>query len=256
MNTILKIEDLRINYGAIEALKGVSIELPEGDIVAVLGANGAGKTTLLKSISRVLPIKSGSIKLRGEDLQKYLPYQLAGLGISHVPEGRRVFATLTVEENLRLGAYGVQHLIPAEEIARAKAWIFELFPILKHRQNQLAGTLSGGEQQMLAIGRGLISKPKILLLDEPSLGLAPILVQGIFQAIRRIHEEERVSILLIEQNVSKALNVAQYAYILETGKVAVHGPAVELKKDERVKTAYLGGARLKMKEKASASNFG
>jgi len=249
MSAILSIEDLRISYGAVEALKGVSIELPQGSIVAVLGANGAGKTTLLKAISRLLPIKSGQIKLRDEDLSKTLPHLLASMGVAHVPEGRKVFSTLTVEENLKLGAYGIRNLPQGAGVEKTKEWIFELFPVLKERRKQLAGTLSGGEQQMLAIGRGLISQPKILLLDEPSLGLAPILVQGIFSVIRRIHEEEKVSILLVEQNVRKALNVADYAYILETGRVAVQGRAADLRADERVKTAYLGGARIKMEKR-------
>lgn len=256
MGAILSIQNLYINYGAVEALKDVSIELPEGEIVAVLGANGAGKTTLLKSISRLLPVKSGSISLRGEDLGHYLPHQLACLGIAHVPEGRKVFATLTVDENLKLGAYGVRSVVDAATTAKAKEWIFQLFPVLKERRNQLAGTLSGGEQQMLAISRGLIAKPKILLLDEPSLGLAPILVQGIFQVIRRIHAEEKVSIMLVEQNISKALNVASYGYILETGKVAVEGFSQDLRADERVKAAYLGGSRLRKDQRQAPTITG
>lgn len=244
MGTLLSVENLVVNYGAVEALKGISLEMQEGDIVAVLGANGAGKTTLLKAISRLVHIKSGTIKLKGEDLSKFPAHQLASIGISHVPEGRKVFATLTVEENLSLGAWGIRNQANPEELQKTKEWIFHLFPILKQRRKQLAGTLSGGEQQMLAIGRGLISKPKILLLDEPSLGLAPILVQEIFRVIKQIHEEEGVSILLVEQNARKALGVARYGYILETGKIAIHGPAAQLREDERVKAAYLGGARV------------
>jgi len=182
----------------VEALKGVSLEIQEGDIVAVLGANGAGKTTLLKVISGLVPIKSGIVRLMGQDLSKFPPHQLASLGMAHIPEGRRVFATLTVEENLNIGTWGVRNKLSERQIQETKEWIFTLFPILKQRRKQLAGTLSGGEQQMLAIGRGLISKPKILLLDEPSLGLAPILVQEIFRVIKQIHEEEKVSILLVE----------------------------------------------------------
>lgn len=228
----------------MEALKGVSLEIQEGDIVAVLGANGAGKTTLLKVISGLVPIKSGVVRLMGQDLSKYPPHQLASQGITHVPEGRRVFATLTVEENLNIGTWGVRNKLSERQIQETKEWIFTLFPILKQRRKQLAGTLSGGEQQMLAIGRGLIAKPKILLLDEPSLGLAPILVQEIFRVIKKIHEEEKVSILLVEQNARKALAIANYGYILETGKIAIHGPAAELRENEHVKAAYLGGARL------------
>ncbi len=228
----------------MEALKGVSLEIQEGDIVAVLGANGAGKTTLLKVISGLVPIKSGTVRLMGQDLSKYPPHQLASLGMAHIPEGRRVFATLTVEENLNIGTWGVRNKLSERQIQETKEWIFTLFPILKQRRKQLAGTLSGGEQQMLAIGRGLISKPKILLLDEPSLGLAPILVQEIFRVIKQIHEEEKVSILLVEQNARKALSIANYGYILETGKIAIHGVAAELRENEHVKAAYLGGARL------------
>lgn len=228
----------------MEALKGVSLEIREGDIVAVLGANGAGKTTLLKVISGLVPIKSGIVRLMGQDLSKFPPHQLASLGMAHIPEGRRVFATLTVEENLNIGTWGVRNKLSERQIQETKEWIFTLFPILKQRRKQLAGTLSGGEQQMLAIGRGLISKPKILLLDEPSLGLAPILVQEIFRVIKQIHEEEKVSILLVEQNARKALSIANYGYILETGKIAIHGVAAELRENEHVKAAYLGGARL------------
>lgn len=233
-----------VAYGAVEALKGVSLEIPSGDVVAVLGANGAGKTTLLKVISGLMSIKSGSVRLMGEDLSKFPPHKLAGLGMAHIPEGRKVFATLSVEENLNLGAWGVRKQLNARQIQETKEWIFTLFPILKTRRKQLAGTLSGGEQQMLAIGRGLICKPKILLLDEPSLGLAPILVQEIFKVIRKIHEEEKVSILLVEQNARKALSIANHGYILETGKIVINGPTAELKENEHVKAAYLGGAKL------------
>lgn len=244
IDALLSVENLVVAYGAVEALKGVSLEIQEGDIVAVLGANGAGKTTLLKVISGLVPIKSGIVRLMGKDISKYPPHRLASLGMAHIPEGRRVFATLTVEENLNIGTWGVRNKLRERQIEETKEWIFTLFPILKQRRRQLAGTLSGGEQQMLAIGRGLISKPKILLLDEPSLGLAPILVQEIFRVIKQIHEEEKVSILLVEQNARKALSIAHYGYILETGKIAIHGVAAELRENEHVKAAYLGGARL------------
>ncbi|MCE5193771.1 MAG: ABC transporter ATP-binding protein [Candidatus Cryosericum sp.] len=244
MATLLATKNLVVNYGAVQALKGIDIELGEHDIVTVLGANGAGKTTLLKSISRIQTIKSGSIEFKGKDLATVPAFQLAALGVSHVPEGRRIFATLTTEENLNLGAYGVRNLPAGKELQKTKEWIFSLFPILKERRKQLAGTLSGGEQQMLAIGRGLISKPSVLLLDEPSLGLAPIIVQEIFRVIRQIHEEEGVSILLVEQNARKALSVARYGYILELGKVAIEGEACNLKDDERVRAAYLGGSKV------------
>ena len=243
MGTLLSVENLVVNYGAVEALKGISLEMQEGDIVAVLGANGAGKTTLLKAISRLVHIRNGTIKLKGEDLSKFPAHHLARIGVAHVPEGRKVFATLTVEENLNLGTWGVRNQINAQEIQKTKEWIFRLFPVLKERRRQLAGTLSGGEQQMLAIGRGLISKPKILLLDEPSLGLAPILVQEIFRVIRQVYDEEGVSILLVEQNARKALGVARYGYILETGKIAIHGPAAQLREDDRMRAAYLGKQR-------------
>ena len=231
-------------YGAVEALKGVSLEIREGDVVAVLGANGAGKTTLLRAISGLVSIKEGVIKLMGEDLRKHLAFSLAGMGVVHIPEGRQVFSTLTVEENIALGAWGIRNTVSKLELQKNKLWVYSLFPRLKERKKQLAGTLSGGEQQMLAIGRGLVAKPKILLLDEPSLGLAPILVQEIFQMIKQIHDEEKVTILLVEQNARKALGIADYGYILETGKVALHNTSAALKESEHVRAAYLGGGRL------------
>jgi len=250
--TLLSVENLTVAYGAVEALKGVSLEIQEGDIVAVLGANGAGKTTLLKAISGLVPIKAGSIKLKGEDLSKHPAFRLAEMGIMHVPEGRRVFATLSVEENLNLGAWSVRGKIPQKELQKTMEWVYTLFPILKKRRNQLAGTLSGGEQQMLSMGRGLVSQPKILLLDEPSLGLAPVLVLEIFNVIRQIHAEQGVTILLVEQNARKALGVADYGYILEIGKVAVQDAAAALKENEHVKAAYLGGGRLQRGAEAAA----
>lgn len=213
-------------------------------MVAVLGANGAGKTTLLKAISGLVSIKEGTIKLKGEDLRKHLAFSLPGMGVVHIPEGRQVFSTLTVEENIDLGAWSIRNVVSKLELQKNKVWVYSLFPRLKERKRQLAGTLSGGEQQMLAIGRGLVAKPKILLLDEPSLGLAPILVQEIFQMIKQIHDEEKVAILLVEQNARKALGIADYGYILETGKVALHNTSAALKESEHVRVAYLGGGRL------------
>ena len=245
MSTLLAIENLTVAYGAVEALKAVSLEIEEGAVVAVLGANGAGKTTLLKAISGLAPLKTGSITLKGENLSAHPAFRLAEMGIMHIPEGRRVFATLSVEENLNLGSWSVRGKTPAQELQQNLGWVYQLFPILRDRKKQLAGTLSGGEQQMLAIGRGLVSRPRILLLDEPSLGLAPILVSEIFRVIRKIHEEEGVTILLVEQNARKALGIADYGYILETGRIALHDAAAQLRENEHVKAAYLGGGRLR-----------
>lgn len=240
MDELLVAENLHVYYGAVRALEGVSLRVFAQDIVAVLGANGAGKTTLLKSISGLVPIAQGSIVFAGQSLNG-LPAHLVSLrGITHVPEGRRIFATLTVEENLKLGGYGR----PRPQVAQAKEKVFALFPILRERRRQLAGTLSGGEQQMLAIGRGLMREPKILLLDEPSLGLAPLLVEQVFRTIQEINAQARVPILLVEQNARKALNIAQRAYILETGKLVMEGAAAELKQDDRVRRAYLGGTAM------------
>jgi len=245
MTVLLKVEDLHIFYGSIEALKGISLEVSEGEIVAVLGANGAGKSTLLRAISGLLPIRNGNIQLRGEKLNKVQAYEIVIKGISHAPEGRKVFITLTVEENLNLGAY--THRKDAKVITDAKERVFNLFPILKARRNQLAGTLSGGEQQMLSIGRALMSTPRILLLDEPSLGLAPLLVRQIFQTIREINDQG-VSILLVEQNARKALSIAHRGYVLETGNISISGLASDLKSNQKVQEAYLGGAALKKKK--------
>ena len=245
MAVLLKVEDLHIFYGSIEALKGISLEVSEGEIVAVLGANGAGKSTLLRAISGLLPIRNGTIQLRGEKLNKVQAYEIVIKGISHAPEGRKVFITLTVEENLNLGAY--THRKDTKVITDAKERVFNLFPILKARRNQLAGTLSGGEQQMLSIGRALMSTPRILLLDEPSLGLAPFLVRQIFQIIREINDQG-VSILLVEQNARKALSIAHRGYVLETGNISISGLSSELKSNQKVQEAYLGGAALKKKK--------
>jgi branched-chain amino acid transport system ATP-binding protein len=251
MATLLAVENLTVAYGAVEALKGVSLEIQEGNVAAVLGANGAGKTTLLKAITGLVPIKTGKIHLKGEDLSKHLAHQLVGMGVVHIPEGRRVFSTLTVEENLNLGSYSIRKSTSRQERQKDLDWVFQLFPRLKERRKQLAGTLSGGEQQMLAIGRGLVARPKILLLDEPSLGLAPILVQEIFRVIKQIHEQEKVTILLVEQNARKALGIADYGYILEIGKIAIQDTAASLRENELVRAAYLGGGRLQTADQPS-----
>ena len=244
MDSLLKIENLHINYGSIKALKGISLEVNPGEIVTILGANGAGKSTLLRSISGLIPVTEGDIFFYNKSLKNMEAYRIVIDGISHVPEGRRVFATLSVEENLNLGAFnrrGDRQLI-SERRERA----YKLFPILKERKRQLAGTLSGGEQQMLAIGRGLMSDPKLLLLDEPSLGLAPILVKQIFQIIKEINEQ-KVAILLVEQNAKKALSISHRGYVLETGNITLSGLSSELKNNKKVQEAYLGGAALKNK---------
>lgn len=245
---LLQVEDLRIAYGSVEAIKGISLRLNEGEIVTVLGANGAGKSTLLRAISGLNVPKSGRIN-HGTVLLNGMPaHEIMMRGISHSPEGRRVFSTLTVEENLNLGAYLHRH--QKERIRGSKERIFELFPILIKRRRQLSGTLSGGEQQMLAIGRALMSEPSILLLDEPSLGLSPIFVKLIFDIIEEINAQG-VSILLVEQNARKALRVANRGYVIETGTITISGPAKELSKDANVQAAYLGGAALKQKNDAA-----
>lgn len=244
MENILKIENLHINYGSVQALKGISLEINPGEIVTVLGANGAGKSTLLRAISGLIPIQEGEILFSNKSLRKIEAYRIVIEGISHVPEGRRVFATLTVEENLNLGAFNRRgdHQLISERKKRA----YSLFPILEKRKNQLAGTLSGGEQQMLAIGRGLMSDPKLLLLDEPSLGLAPILVQQIFKIIKEINQQG-VAILLVEQNARKALAISHRGYALETGNITISGLSSDLKDNKKIQEAYLGGAALQRK---------
>ncbi|HET6449994.1 MAG TPA: ABC transporter ATP-binding protein [Spirochaetia bacterium] len=239
---LLEVSGLHIRYGALEALKGVSLRLNEGEIVTVLGANGAGKSTLLRAISGLLPAATGEVKLAGRSLSRVAPYDVVRLGISHAPEGRRVFATLSVAENLTLGAFTRRRL--KAEVSEARERVFGLFPVLKQRRRQLAGTLSGGEQQMLAIGRALMSEPRVLLLDEPSLGLAPILVDLIFDIIQQINGQG-VAILLVEQNARQALACAGRGYVLETGRVTVEGSAAELLSDTRIQEAYLGGAALR-----------
>ncbi|MBW2637728.1 MAG: ABC transporter ATP-binding protein [Deltaproteobacteria bacterium] len=244
MAPLLIIEDLQIHYGAIEALKGISLYLDEREIVAVLGANGAGKTTLINAISGLLPISSGTITLEGNRLNGIPSYDIVQKGISQSPEGRKVFSTLTVDENLNLGAYTQRK--KKQEVGDAKERVFSLFPLLKERRRQLSGTLSGGEQQMLAIGRALMSSPRLLLLDEPSLGLAPILVNHIFGIVREINSQG-TSILLVEQNAHKALSLAHKGYVLENGVISTSGSSSELKSDKKIQEAYLGGSALKQK---------
>ena len=236
MTSMLEVKDLHVYYGAIHALQGVDFELNEGEIVTLIGANGAGKSTTLKTISGLLRPRQGSIVYHGADLTRVSATRIVSLGISQVPEGRKIFAPLTVRENLALGAYT---RTDPKEIAQSLERVFASFPRLKERINQPGGTLSGGEQQMLAMGRGLMSKPKLLLLDEPSMGLSPLLVEEIFRIIEDINAQG-TSILLVEQNAAMALSIASRAYVLETGTVALKGPASELMEDPQVKTAYLG----------------
>lgn len=233
---MLKVENLNIFYGNIHAVQDVSLEVHEGEIVSLIGANGAGKTTILQAISGLKKSKSGTARLNGVDLLKTECFKILPLGLAHVPEGRRVFAHMTVEENLELGAFlqKDKHKI-TEGIVNA----FHKFPRLKERRKQLAGTLSGGEQQMLAIARALMSEPAILLLDEPSMGLSPILVSEIFEIIREINQHG-TTILLVEQNANKALNLSDRAYVLETGRIVMRGPSKDLLDDPKVKKAYLG----------------
>ncbi|MFR6347443.1 MAG: ABC transporter ATP-binding protein [Enterocloster aldenensis] len=237
---MLKIRNLNTYYGAIHALKGIDLDVPEGKIVTLVGSNGAGKSTTVLSATGILKVAEGSvIELNGENIANMGPHKIVKRGVSLSPEGREVFPSLTVEENLRLGAFPVRN--QKKLVSDGYERVCQLFPRLKERLNQQAGTLSGGEQQMLAIGRSLMGNPKLLLLDEPSLGLAPNLVQLIFDLIRDINRQG-VTILLIEQNANMALKVADYGYVLETGRITLHGPAKELRSNEEVKRAYLGNA--------------
>ncbi|MGE5586722.1 MAG: ABC transporter ATP-binding protein [Clostridia bacterium] len=238
--SLLELEDVHISYGNVEAVKGISMSVKEGETVTLLGANGAGKTTTLRAISGLLRPRAGRIRLGGQEIHSLPAHRIVELGVAHVPEGRRVFATLTVEENLNLGAYEHRQNRARVEAGRDRA--YRLFPRLAERRGQLAGTLSGGEQQMLAIARGLMADPRVLLLDEPSLGLAPKLVQEIFRTIREINRQG-VTILLVEQNARIALRVAHRAYVLETGRIVLTGPSRELRQDPRVQQAYLGMGR-------------
>ena len=233
---MLEVKDLEVNYGVIKAIKGVSFEVNEGEVISLIGANGAGKTTTLHAISGLLPIASGSILLDGKDLQKVPSHKIISLGLAHVPEGRHVFARMTVEENLRMGAY-IQR--DQKSIQKNLDKVYEYFPRLKERWKQLAGTLSGGEQQMLATGRALMMDPTIVLMDEPSMGLSPLLVKEIFSIIETLHRNG-ITILLVEQNAKMALAVSDRAYVLETGTISMSGKAEELANDDRVRKAYLG----------------
>ena len=234
---LLTIENLRVNYGNVEALHGISLAVEEGEIVTILGANGAGKSTTLNAISGLVQITDGAIFFQDTPLHKLPAHEIVKLKITQSPEGRRVFGTLTVEENLMLGAFTS---VNTERIRGSKAWIFELFPRLEERRKQLAGTLSGGEQQMLAIGRALMSNPKILLLDEPSLGLAPILVKSIFDTVKAINASG-VTVILVEQNAKAALKLANRGYVMEVGNIVLADSAANLLKNKQVQQAYLGG---------------
>jgi len=234
---ILEIKDLEVSYGKIKAIKGISLVVNQGEVVVLVGANGAGKTTLLKTISGLLNPVSGSIDFQGSDLTKVAPHQRVIQGICQAPEGRGIFPGMSVEENLRIGKYG--RVTAKSEMDSDLEKVFGLFPRLKDRQSQLGGTLSGGEQQMLSIGRALMSRPKMLLLDEPSMGLAPRFIATIFEIIEQI-KNQGVTILLVEQNAAKALKIADRAYVLETGVIAKEGSGIDLLKDPAVRAAYLG----------------
>lgn len=234
---MLKVENLHVHYGGIHALKGIYLEVPEGKIITLIGANGAGKSTTLRAICGLVEKSEGAIYYQGKDISRLDTRMRTMQGLVMVPEGRRIFHNLTTYENLQLGCYMRSD---TEGIKKDLEWVYQLFPILKERKEQKAGTLSGGEQQMLAVGRALMSRPKLLLMDEPSLGLAPLLVKEIFEIIEEINKQG-TTILLIEQNAYAALNIADYAYVLETGKIVMEGPGKELLNKEEIKKAYLGG---------------
>ena len=233
---MLEVRDLQVSYGVINAIKGVSFSVEKGEIIALIGSNGAGKTTILHTITGLISAKSGSIIFEGRELTKTPAHKIVGMGMAHVPEGRRIFGQLSVYENLQLGAFT---LSDKKVIEKNLEYVYEHFPRLEERKKQIAGTLSGGEQQMLAMGRALMSNPKIILMDEPSMGLSPILVSEIFQIIREV-SEDGTTILLVEQNAKKALSIADRAYVLETGKIKISGDAKELMHNEEIKKAYLG----------------
>ena len=232
---MLKVKDLAVSYGGIEAVKGISFDVPEQSIVTLVGSNGAGKSTTLRAISGITRVKAGSIHFNGQDIVGLPAEKIVGLGISMAPEGRRIFPNLTVLENIKIGAY-----LRKDDLSDDIAWVYELFPILKDRHWQMAGTLSGGEQQMLCVSRALMSRPKLLMLDEPSLGLAPMIVHDIFEIIGKINREAGVTILLIEQNANMALHIADVGYVLETGFITLSGDGRSLLENEAVIKAYLG----------------
>ena len=233
---MLTIKDLEVYYGVIQAIKGVSFEVNQGEVIALIGANGAGKTTILHTITGLLAPKNGSVVCEGKELTKMPAHKIVSLGMAHVPEGRRVFADLSVYENLRMGAYTRKD---RNEIEETLEKVYQRFPRLKERRNQMAGTLSGGEQQMLAMGRALMSKPKILLMDEPSMGLSPIMVNEIFSIIQEV-SDSGTTVLLVEQNAKKALSIADRGYVLETGNIVLEGKASDLLNNDSIKKAYLG----------------
>lgn len=234
---MLTVENLHVSYGAIKALHGVSLKVPKGSIVTLIGANGAGKSTTLRALSGLVKTTAGSILYDGQDISKVPAHKIVGRGLCHVPEGRMIFSNLTVMENLKMGAY-----LQCDKrwVAAQTDYVYGLFPRLKERESQTAGTLSGGEQQMLAIGRALLGKPDFLMLDEPSLGIAPLLVKSIFERIVEINREQGLTILLVEQNANLALDVSSYAYVLETGKILLEGPSAQVKANPQVQAAYLG----------------
>ena len=233
---MLEVNDIKVYYGMIQAIKGVSFHVDEGEVIALIGANGAGKTTILHTVSGLLTPKEGTITFEGQDLAKIPGHKIVSMGMAHVPEGRRVFAQLSVLQNLMMGAYTRKD---KEEITQTLETVFDRFPRLKERQNQMAGTLSGGEQQMLAMGRALMSHPKIILMDEPSMGLSPIFVNEIFDIIQEV-SKSGTTVLLVEQNAKKALSIADRAYVLETGKIVLEGKASDLLNNDSIKKAYLG----------------
>jgi branched-chain amino acid transport system ATP-binding protein len=235
---MLEVKNLKVSYGAINALHGISLEVRKGDIVTLIGANGAGKTTTLHAISGLVKAQGGEVLYEGKNITNVPAHQIVKLGMSHVPEGRMVFANLTVLENLQMGAYLRND---KKGIQSEMDYVFSVFPRLKERQKQIAGTLSGGEQQMLAIGRALMSKPKFLMLDEPSLGIAPLLVKTIFEKIVEINKQQGISILLVEQNANLALEISTYGYVLETGRIILQDESSALRQNSQVRSAYLGG---------------
>ena len=234
--SLLSVKDLEVYYGMIQAIKGISFDVEEGEVIALIGANGAGKTTILHTITGLVNAKRGSIQYRGQELTKVAAHKIVSLGMAHVPEGRRIFAELTVLENLKMGAFTRTN---PKEIEESLEMVYKRFPRLEERKNQTGGTLSGGEQQMLAIGRALMSKPRIILMDEPSMGLSPIFVSEIFDIIKEI-STSGTTVLLVEQNAKKALEIANRAYVLETGKIVLSGDAKEMMDNASVKKAYLG----------------